>query len=315
VPVIVMYIKRQIASALGAVAEATAVSPFAGEGLDEAFGLAVGLRPVRAGEVMGEAQFVADGGKGVRAITDSVVGEDGADRHVVAREEGDGFSQRGNHVRDLFIRFDAGKAEAAVIVDGDVDGFDARALAAVGTIAGAAHARPDEATQFLDVEMEQFAGRGALIPLDGRFRFQVGQAVEVVAAQDPRDGRPRHASLHDDLRVGEAAIAQFDDAPLDGGRRAVGLPLGLAGVIVEPRAQPFFAGAAVPFAGGFLTDTAGGCCRPQCQSLVPDIVDHQGSTQRGEPGIRVHVVRVVELGVCNDSTRNLSVSYHADNLL
>ena len=39
------------------------ISPFAGDGLDEAFGLAVGLRSVRFGKVMLEAELTTGGGE------------------------------------------------------------------------------------------------------------------------------------------------------------------------------------------------------------------------------------------------------------
>lgn len=65
VPVIIVKVERKIAGALGAGAETAAVSPLAGEGLDEAFGFTVGLGTIWSGAVMDEAAFAAGGGEGV----------------------------------------------------------------------------------------------------------------------------------------------------------------------------------------------------------------------------------------------------------
>ena len=44
------------------------VSPLSGDGLDEAFGLTIGLRAIGFSEEMFEAQLVAGGGKEFRAV-------------------------------------------------------------------------------------------------------------------------------------------------------------------------------------------------------------------------------------------------------
>ena len=63
VPIIIVKIVRNVGGALVAVLEATTVGPLAGWSLGEAFGFAVGLRSVRAGEEVFEAQFAASGGE------------------------------------------------------------------------------------------------------------------------------------------------------------------------------------------------------------------------------------------------------------
>lgn len=81
---------------------------------------------------------------------------------TITGEESDGFAKSGDHVRDFFVGFDAGKAEPAGIIDCDVDRFDAGTFAAIGAIAGAAKTGADEAPKLLNIEMEEFAWRGAL---------------------------------------------------------------------------------------------------------------------------------------------------------
>jgi hypothetical protein len=78
-PVILVDIVQKTSVAFVAGTVAKAVGPFAGEGLDEAFGLTVGLRPVRAGEEVFDPEFAAGRGEGFGSVGGAVVGEDGAD--------------------------------------------------------------------------------------------------------------------------------------------------------------------------------------------------------------------------------------------
>jgi hypothetical protein len=63
------------------------VGPFPQRGLNEAFGLAVGARSVRASEAVQEAELEASGAERVRAIAASVVGKQAADNDAVRRAE------------------------------------------------------------------------------------------------------------------------------------------------------------------------------------------------------------------------------------
>ena len=63
------------------------VGPFAGEGLDEALRLAIGLRSIRASEVMPDAELLAGRSEGFGAVARAVVGHlrsPRADPHVTA---------------------------------------------------------------------------------------------------------------------------------------------------------------------------------------------------------------------------------------
>jgi hypothetical protein len=59
---------RKISSAMVAGLVGTGISPLAGDGLDEAFGFAVGLRTVRFCKAMLDAELAAGGGEFVGAI-------------------------------------------------------------------------------------------------------------------------------------------------------------------------------------------------------------------------------------------------------
>ena len=65
VPVVVMDPAFKHEGALRGMVVRDTVSPFAKRRLDEALGLAVGLRPVGTGEAVLEAQGLAGGGKGL----------------------------------------------------------------------------------------------------------------------------------------------------------------------------------------------------------------------------------------------------------
>ena len=91
----------------------------------------------------------------------------------------------GEGAGDFFVWEQAGEGEAGVIVDGDMEGFDAGAWVAMGLVARGAHAWALEAAQLLDVEVEEVAWVGVFAADDRRRRrIEGGQAVEAVALED-----------------------------------------------------------------------------------------------------------------------------------
>jgi hypothetical protein len=315
-PVIFKYIVRQAGVAFVAGLVATAVSPLSGQGLDEAFGLAVGLRPVRPGEAVFDAVPLASSRKGMGVVAGAVIGEHLGDLDAVEGIKGEGLLQSGDGAGDLFVGMDAGEAQAAMIVNGDVQRLDTGAFAAVGPVAGATNAGTHEAAEFLDVQVDQFTRLLALVA-DGRWSlgFEELQAVKSVSTQDPADGGFGDWHEHQDMRVGLPLPAQRDDLRFEfigGFSRLVDRH---AGTVAESFPQPLLLGSFGPLAGGFLTDSPGGCCRPGSLSFTSHLSDHLCSTQRRKLGISVHVVRVVWLSVCCSSTHTLTPPNHADNLL
>ena len=67
------------------------IGPLPSDGLDEAFGLAVGLRPVRTGEAMLEAELTAGVGEELGAIRGAAVGEDALNGDAMSFVEVDGL--------------------------------------------------------------------------------------------------------------------------------------------------------------------------------------------------------------------------------
>ncbi len=91
--VIVMKVVGKEGSSVVAGAIRTGIGPLAGDGLDEAFGLAVGLRAIGFGEEMLEAEFVAGGGEELGAIGGATIGEDLLDFDAVSAIEADSLVQ------------------------------------------------------------------------------------------------------------------------------------------------------------------------------------------------------------------------------
>jgi hypothetical protein len=107
-----------------------------------------------------------------------------------------------------FVREETSEGEAGVIVDGDVETFDAGAGVAEGAIPGGAHAWAMKAAELLDVEVEELAWGRAFVAQGGRFgRFERGETIEVMAAQDARERGLGDRENHSDLSVGAALAA------------------------------------------------------------------------------------------------------------
>jgi len=165
------------------------IGPFAGNGLDKAFGLAIGLWAVRFGEEMLEAEFLAGSGKEFGAVARALVGEDALDGDAMGLVEGDGLVESGQDAGSFFIREETGKGQTGMVIDGDMEGLDPGAWIAVGAIAGGADAGLMEAAEFFNIQMKEFAGRGALITDDRRFgRFEGTEAIEAMTAEDSGKG-------------------------------------------------------------------------------------------------------------------------------
>jgi hypothetical protein len=163
----------------------TSIGPLAGDGLDEAFGLAIGLRAIGSGEEMLEAQLVAGGGKEFGAISGSPIGEDPLDGDVMGLVKSNGLMECGQDAGSFFIWEEAGKSEAGVVINGDVQAFDSGARIAVGTVAGGADAGLMKAAKFFNIKMKEFAWGGAFVTEGRRFGwFEGTEAVEAVALED-----------------------------------------------------------------------------------------------------------------------------------
>ena len=189
VEVIVVEVEGETSSAVVAGVIRAGVGPFASNGLDEAFGFAVGLRTIGTGEEMFESQLVAALSKAFGAVGRALVGEEGLDVDVMGFIKGDGLVECGQDAGGFLIGKEGGKGDAGMVIDGDVQAFDACARIAVGAVAGGADAGLMKAAQLFNIEMEEFTGRGAFVAEDWRFGwFEGTEAIEAMALEDAGEG-------------------------------------------------------------------------------------------------------------------------------
>ena len=112
VEIVVMEVEREERGAVVRGVIRTSISPFAREGLDEAFGLAIGLRAVGFGEAMLEAQLAASLGVEFGTVGRAAVGEEALDEDAVSLVKGDGLVEGGENAGSFFIWKEAGESQA-----------------------------------------------------------------------------------------------------------------------------------------------------------------------------------------------------------
>ena len=112
VEVIVMEIEREESGAVVTGVIGASVSPFASDGLDEAFGLAVGLRAIGTSEEMAEAQLETGSGEEFGAVGGAAISEDALDEDAVSLIEGDGLVEGGQDAGSFFIGKKTGESQA-----------------------------------------------------------------------------------------------------------------------------------------------------------------------------------------------------------
>ena len=134
------------------------------------------------------------------------------DGEAVSGVEAEGQVQSVENALGAFVREETGEGEAGVIIDGDVETFDAGAWVAEGAVPGGAHARAIKTAELLDIEVEEFAWGGAFVAPRGRFgRIQRGEPIEVMTAQDAGESGLGDRENHHDLSVGTSLAAQSED--------------------------------------------------------------------------------------------------------
>ena len=314
--VIVMKVVGKEAGSVVAGVIRACVGPLAGDGLDEAHGLAIGLRAVGSGEAVLDAELEAGGGEELGAVGGAAVGEEARNGDAVELVIGEGLAQGVEGAGDFFVWVEGDEGEAGMVVDGDVETLDAGAWIALGAVAGGADAGLGEAAQLLDVEVEEVAGEVAFVAEDGRFgRFEGGEAVEAVAAQDAGEGGLGDGQDHADLRIGTALAAEGEDLGFEFWGGLAGLAPWGGGMVGEPLGKVLGLGASEPAADGLFADAVSdrGGAQGETELLVGE--GHLGSRQRGERGISVHVVRAGGRWVECSSTTSLPYPCRADNLL
>ena len=138
VEVIVVEVERKEGGAVIAGRVRAGVGPLSGDGLNEPFGLAIGLRAIGFGEEVFETEFLAGGSKEFGTIGGASIGENTLDFDAVGGIEVERLLEGVKDTGSLFIREEGGEGETAVVVDGDVEAFNAGTWGAVSAVAGGA---------------------------------------------------------------------------------------------------------------------------------------------------------------------------------
>lgn len=98
-----------------------------------------------------------------------------------------------------------------MVIDSDMDIFPSGTMDAAPPIAGDATADGLEATDFLDVEVEQIAGQRVFVANHGRRGFEIAHAAEVESAQNAADGGATEAGGEGDPNAGPTLAAESFD--------------------------------------------------------------------------------------------------------
>ena len=292
VEVIVMKVVGEEGSPVMTGVIGTGIGPLASDGLDETFGFAIGLRSVGFGEEMLEAELSAGSSEGFGAIGGAAICEDLLDDDAMSGVKGEGLVEGVENALSLFVREQTSEGEAGVIINGDVQAFDAGAGVALSAVTGGADSWASEAAELLDIEVEELAGVVAFVTPGGRFgRFQGREAVEVMAAQDAGEGGLGDRQNHQDLGIGTALAAQGEDLGFELGADLPRLGKRPRGVIVQALREPGLLGASEPAPNRLLADTVSEGGGAQREAELRVLESHLGSGERSQSGISVHVVR------------------------
>jgi hypothetical protein len=145
-----------------------AVGPFPQQGVDDAFRLAVGLRPVRPGEALPHGPPTADGREAPGFVGERVVGEQPADPDPATTEPREGALEkrraRGGIIGGEHLRI----GEPGRIINRDMQILPARLPRAATAIAVDAMAHAHDAAEPFKVDVPQVADVRPFIALDRR---------------------------------------------------------------------------------------------------------------------------------------------------
>jgi hypothetical protein len=203
-----------------------------------------------------------------------------------------GLIKGGHHTLDLLIGEQTGKSRPAVIVNGDVQAFDASAAIAQGAISSGTHARTLEAAQLLDVQVQKFSRSSAFVALHRwLWRLKRGEPMQAMTAQDTRDRGLGGAQKGKDLRIGAPLPAQGKNVSFELGTGHARLPSWDRGTIVELGRESRSRERGKAICGRFFVDVIGGGNGPKRKLVKAKMGDHFSSHPGGESGISVHVVR------------------------
>jgi hypothetical protein len=176
----------------------TFVRPFTHRGLDEAFSLAVRARGVRTSANVTNAEMLTKATKRARKIRGSIVRHYALDTHAaIGKPRNSSLHKRRSRVCTLVLK-DLDICNARSVIDANVGEFPTAPtmIGLTAAISGNSMANTVlNPTQFLDVDVHEFAGLRAFVT---DYRFTRVQAIE-----------SRNAALLCDTSNGSSAAANF----------------------------------------------------------------------------------------------------------
>src|SRR5450432_2738040 len=206
--------------------------------------------------------------------------------------EAEGLVQSVEDAGGAFVREETSEGKAGVIVDGDVETFDAGAWVAMSAVTSGADAWAMKAAELLDVEVKEVAWGVAFVAQGGRFgRFERGEAIEVMTAQNARECGLGDRENHPDLSVGAALATQSEDLGFELGTGLAWLGKRPGGMIVQALGEAGLLGAGEPSTNGLLADAESDGRGAQGEAELRVLENHLGSGERSKSGISVHDVR------------------------
>jgi len=224
------------------------------------------------------------------AVARPVVGHHPLDGHAHRGERLDRPPEEPDAGGALLIAEDLDVGHPCRVVDGDVAVLPSELLRVVvaGVLAGDPVARPIEAAQLLDVDVDELARVAPAVAVGRLRRLESPQAVQADAPEHDAHRGGRHSELSGDARSGPAQAAELLDERLPLGRGLGRAPLGGGGPVGHgltgvPAPQPAI-GRSLGDAGCFgrLGD------RP---AFLSDAAAHVGSLAGQEAGATVQLHR------------------------
>ena len=261
------------------------ISPAAQEGLDKAFGFSIGARTVGPGTQVTQTELSACRSEAMRDVAGAVVGHDACDINAAAGVPGDQPSKEDDSRWRSFVSQDLGVSQTGSVVHGNMEELPTGTSGALPTVAGDAVADELDATQLLDVDVDELSGVVPLIAVNGLLGVEVLEPRQAFSSQDAGHSGRTQAHSGGDLGSCLPTPAQPDDLFHNHG-------MGLTRRTTRPRAaidQCRLAGlliSAFPFRSGSAVNTGrlGGAGHGDA---CLDALDHQHSTGRTSSGILV----------------------------
>src|SRR5260370_32441411 len=137
------------------------------------------------GKALLDVLLMQDRAEGSVSVAGPIVGEDAADGESEAGGEGTSHEEEEKGRLVGLVGQDGGEADAAVVVDGDVQILVSCATRLPSAVAGDAVAWLDDASQTLDIEVDEAARPLVLVAHDRRWRVKRKQPVHAPPRQGP----------------------------------------------------------------------------------------------------------------------------------